>query len=279
MAALCAAIAIIAVVVPFAAALSLLGTVPMGLLAYRYRLRRAGRDHRRRLIAFLIGGFGGLMTVINCAYIGGLTGIVKRRGRGLPVVVLVSVVAGAVFGVAAVVALLIASRLRELVFTAMTANVDGSVAIWSYIPELRPAAEKFRELFGVALEHWPILIFCYGCSPSWASAWSVGGRCRGCWPGCSGCPMCTSWRPSSPTDRSCRCPMALRDVVFRYPGTTRDALGPLSMDVHPGEHLAVTGANGSGKTTLMLILAGREPTEGTVSVPAGSGSAPRAAPR
>ncbi|MGK2867696.1 MAG: cobalt ABC transporter ATP-binding protein, partial [Mycobacterium sp.] len=39
MAALCAAIAIIAVVVPFAAALSLLGTVPMGLLAYRYRLR------------------------------------------------------------------------------------------------------------------------------------------------------------------------------------------------------------------------------------------------
>ena len=39
MAALCAAIAIIAVVVPFAAGLSLLGTVPMGLLAYRYRLR------------------------------------------------------------------------------------------------------------------------------------------------------------------------------------------------------------------------------------------------
>ena len=39
MAALCAATAIIAVVVPFAGALSVLGTVPMGLLAYRYRLR------------------------------------------------------------------------------------------------------------------------------------------------------------------------------------------------------------------------------------------------
>ncbi len=36
-AALCAATAIIAVVVPFAAGLSLLGRVPMGLLAYRYR--------------------------------------------------------------------------------------------------------------------------------------------------------------------------------------------------------------------------------------------------
>ena len=126
MAALCAAIAIIAVVVPFAAGLSLLGTVPMGLLAYRYRLRVVlAATIAAALIAFLIGGFGGLMTVINCAYIGGLTGIVKRRGRGLPVVVLVSLIAGAVFGVAAVLALLIASRLRELVFTAMTANVDG----------------------------------------------------------------------------------------------------------------------------------------------------------
>lgn len=34
-----------------------------------------------------------------------------------------------------------------------------------------------------------------------------------------------------------------------------------------GEHIAVTGANGSGKTTLMLILAGREPTSGTVARP------------
>ncbi len=83
------------------------------------------------------------MTVINCAYIGGLTGIVKRRGRGLPVVVLVSVVAGAVFGVAAVLALLIASRLRELVFTAMTANVDGSVAILELHPR---AAARRREV-------------------------------------------------------------------------------------------------------------------------------------
>lgn len=39
MAALCAATAIISIVVPFAGALALLGTVPMGLLAYRYRVR------------------------------------------------------------------------------------------------------------------------------------------------------------------------------------------------------------------------------------------------
>ena len=39
MGALCAAIAIIAVVLPHAGALGLLGAVPMGLLAYRYRIR------------------------------------------------------------------------------------------------------------------------------------------------------------------------------------------------------------------------------------------------
>ena len=84
MAALCAATAIIAVVVPFAAGLSLLGTVPMGLLAYRYRLRvLIAATVAGAVIAFLIAGMGGFMTVVNCAYIGGLTGIVKRRGRGI----------------------------------------------------------------------------------------------------------------------------------------------------------------------------------------------------
>lgn len=39
MAALCAACAVIAVIVPFAQSVALLGMVPMGLLAYRYRLR------------------------------------------------------------------------------------------------------------------------------------------------------------------------------------------------------------------------------------------------
>ena len=72
MAALCAATAIIAVVVPFAAGLSLLGTVPMGLLAYRYRLRvLIAATVAGATIAFLIAGMGGFMTVVNCAYIGG----------------------------------------------------------------------------------------------------------------------------------------------------------------------------------------------------------------
>ena len=94
MGALCAVIAIISVVIPFAAGLALLGTVPTGLLAYRYRLRvLLAATVAAGMIAFLIAGMGGLMTVIHCAYIGGLTGFVKRKGRGTPTVIVSSLIA------------------------------------------------------------------------------------------------------------------------------------------------------------------------------------------
>ena len=63
-------------------------------------------------IAFLIAGLGGLMMVVHSAYVGGLAGIVKRRGRGAPTVALAAAGAGAVFGAFAIGFLLAASRLR-----------------------------------------------------------------------------------------------------------------------------------------------------------------------
>src|SRR6201999_296521 len=66
-------------------------------------------------------------------------------------------------------------------------------------------------------------------------------------------------------------PVRLDRVPCRYPGTGQDALSELSLDLRAGEHIAVTGSNGSGKTTLMLLLAGREPTSGTVERPGAVG--------
>ena len=103
MAALCAACAVIAVIVPFGQVFSLLGTVPMGLLAYRYRIRvLIAAMVAGGMIAFLVAGMGGFMTVLNCAYIGGLTGVIKRRGRGWPTMLVASLLAGAAFGAFAV---------------------------------------------------------------------------------------------------------------------------------------------------------------------------------
>ncbi len=153
MAALCAATAIISVVVPFAAGLSLLGTVPMGLLAYRYRLRvLITATVAGAIIAFLIAGMGGFMTVVNCAYIGGLTGIVKRRRRGTPTVLLWALVAGALFGVATVAALAVLARLRHLIFESMTANINGLAAVIARIPDMQGAADQLKRDFATALD-------------------------------------------------------------------------------------------------------------------------------
>ena len=73
MGALCAAIAIIAVVLPHAGGLGLLGTVPMGLLAYRYRIRVViTATVAAGVIGFLVVGLSGLGAVALCAYVGGL---------------------------------------------------------------------------------------------------------------------------------------------------------------------------------------------------------------
>ncbi|HEX2285109.1 MAG TPA: DUF2232 domain-containing protein [Mycobacterium sp.] len=272
MAALCAATAIIAVVVPFAAGLSLLGTVPMGLLAYRYRLRvLIAATVAGGVIAFLIAGMGGLMTVIDCAYIGGLTGIVKRRGRGTPTVFLTAVVAGAVFGAATVLALAILVRLRNLIFDSVTANVDGLAAIIARIPDMQGVADRLKTDFATALDYWPYLFF-GGAVLSitvvsligWWALSRVLGRLLGI-------PDVHKLESSTDTGAIGPVPARLRDVIFRYPNADHDALGPVSLNVEPGEHLAITGANGSGKTTLMLVLAGREPTSGIVERPGAVG--------
>jgi energy-coupling factor transport system ATP-binding protein len=272
MAALCAATAIIAVVVPFAAGLSLLGTVPMGLLAYRYRIRvLIAATVAGGVIAFLVAGMGGFMTVVNCAYIGGLTGIVKRRRRGTPTVIAASFVAGLAFGIAVVTALTILARLRHLIFESMTANVNGIAAVLARFPQFEVAAEDLKRFFASALTYWQWLLLGYGVIGimgvsliGWWALSRVLERLRGI-PDVHKLEAPVDTAPVAPV------PIRLRDVRFRYPNAEHDALRPVSMSVEPGEHIAVTGPNGSGKTTLMLILAGREPTSGTVERPGGIG--------
>ncbi|MCW2691272.1 MAG: ATPase component of various ABC-type transport system with duplicated ATPase domain [Mycobacterium sp.] len=272
MAALCAATAIISVVVPFAAGLSLLGTVPMGLLAYRYRVRvLITATVAAGLIAFLIAGFGGFMTVLDCAYIGGLTGIIKRRGRGTPTVIACALVAGALFGVAGVAWLTIFSRLRNLVFDSLTANVNGLAAVLARIPHMDGAAERLKHDFAAALHYWPVLIG--GSSVVsitivtligwWALSRVLERLC--------GVPDVHKLEARVDTGPIAPVPTRLSDVTFRYPNSSHDALGPVTLGVEPGEHVAVTGANGAGKTTLMLVLAGRDPTSGNVERPGAVG--------
>lgn len=272
MGSLSAALTIVSVVVPFAGGLSLLVAVPMGLLAYRYRLRvLLASAFAASTVAFLIAGISGFMVVLNCAYVGGVTGIIKRRGRGTPTVIAVSAVAGFLNGIWIVAALMVLVRLRTLTFDAMTANVDGVVTAMSQFEPLRQSAQDARAVFGTALQYWPVLIMGYSIFTimvvsvvGWWALSRVLERLRGI-PDVHKLETPTESGPVGPV------PVRLQEVRFRYPGAVNDALRPLSLTVEPGQHVAITGANGSGKTTLMLLLCGREPTSGSIARPGAVG--------
>ena len=273
MGALCAVIAIIAGVVPFAQGMALLGTVPMGLLAYRYRPRvLLAATFAAGMIAFLISGLGSFLAVVNCAYIGGLTGSVKRRGRGTPTVIASSLIVGVAVATATVGSLAVLNRLRHLIFQVMTANVDGVVAFLNRV-DLRWLGVDVKRCFEFGLHYWPWLMLgyvTYGVMFSSLIGWWALSRLLERMGNVPDVHKLDA--PDEAPDAAIGpVPVRLDKVRFRYPHAKQDALREVSLELQVGEHVAVIGDNGSGKTTLTLILAGRQPTSGTVQRPGAVG--------
>ncbi len=272
MAALSSALAIASVVVPFAGGLSLLVTVPMGLLGLRYRLRvLLAAAFAASTIAFLIAGISGFMVVLNCAYVGGMTGIIKRRGGGTPTVVAASIVAGILSGLWIIGALTVLERLRTVTFEAINANVDGVLAVLSQFEPFRQSASETRAIFDAGLRYWPVFLMIYSIFSivvvSMVGWWVLSRVLERL----SGIPDVHKLDAPVESGPVAPLPVRLTDARFRYPNADHDALRSLNLTVDVGEHLAVTGANGSGKTTLMLLLCGRPPTSGRIERPGAVG--------
>ena len=53
--------------------------------------------------------------------------------------------------------------------------------------------------------------------------------------------------------------LELRDVVYRYPGTARQAISGIDLAIQAGEIVGVVGPNDAGKSTLCLVASGLAP--------------------
>lgn len=60
--------------------------------------------------------------------------------------------------------------------------------------------------------------------------------------------------PTDVFDVPAQVTLTLRDVSFSYPEQAQKALDSLSLQVNPGEHIAILGRTGCGKSTLLQLL-------------------------
>ena len=61
--------------------------------------------------------------------------------------------------------------------------------------------------------------------------------------------------------------IAAKNVSFAYPGSAKNSVDGVSLEIKAGETIAVVGANGAGKTTLVRLLVGLyAPRSGTVEL-------------
>ena len=60
--------------------------------------------------------------------------------------------------------------------------------------------------------------------------------------------------------------LVLSNVSFRYPNTEKDTLKDISIEIKPGEKIAIVGENGAGKTTFVkLLMRLYDVTEGSIN--------------
>lgn len=61
--------------------------------------------------------------------------------------------------------------------------------------------------------------------------------------------------------------LSLRNISYRYSDATPNVLSNISLDIAPGEAVAITGPSGCGKSTLLKLMVGlNAPTEGEIYI-------------
>jgi energy-coupling factor transport system ATP-binding protein len=274
------ALIVVGQLVPFGGALIAAAVVPLAVVGARHRLRAVVTGAiAASAVGFLVVGTAAITSMVACAALGALVGAGDRRGwspRRTTITGLATLWPSA--SAITLGLLLVFDNLRQLTLDQVHNGWFGLFHIMRNLGLVR-VARVLEQFVQWGIDYWwisiPITLFLL----LWFGIWLALGlstpaliRVRGAF----GDAVAEEDAPATGEDHGGATPgpvpVSLREVRYRYPNATTDALVDISLDVEPAGLTAIVGANGSGKSTLARLLAGRRaPSGGELTRPGAVG--------
>ncbi|CAM5296952.1 ABC transporter related protein OS=Tsukamurella paurometabola (strain ATCC 8368 / DSM / CCUG 35730 / CIP 100753 / JCM 10117 / KCTC 9821 / NBRC 16120 / NCIMB 702349 / NCTC 13040) OX=521096 GN=Tpau_2487 PE=3 SV=1 [Tsukamurella paurometabola] len=267
---------LISQVFPLLVGLAFAACIPFGVVGLRHTFRTCAMALAVGVcMAFLLGGIAPVTLTIETGLVGVLLGASIGRGWSTGRLVLNSLPLLAIPSSAlAVLLLVVFPGAREVIFKITGSTITGIARLLRTI-HLGFLGDAMVALWEWALRWWaltvPAVLIVAVLFVVWFARVAFGAllaRADRVLPRATG--HLADLVDDGDTDRTVGpVPIRMRGVTVRY--GDRTALDVPELMVESGEFLAVTGRNGTGKSTLTRVLAGAEPSTGTVERPGDPG--------